>query len=49
MIKGRYSVEFSEKDGKKVIWEVFYDHVVEEEVEHEELVLRGFSFNLLDE
>ena len=49
MVKGGYSVEFSEKDGKKVIWKVVDNHVVEEGVEHEELGLRGFDFNLFDE
>ena len=34
---------------KKVIWEVVDDHVVEEGVEHEELGLRGFGFNLYEE
>ena len=34
---------------KKVIWEVVDDHVVEEGVEHEELGLRGFDFNLFNE
>ena len=42
-------VEVSEKDRRKVIWEVVDDHVVEEGVEHEELYLRGFDFNLFDE
>ena len=32
--KGGYSVEVSNKDGKKVIWEVANNHVVEEGVEH---------------
>ena len=29
-----YPVEVYEKDRKKVIWEVVYDHVVYERVEH---------------
>ena len=45
MVKGVYSVEVSEKEGKKVIWEVADDHMVEEGVEHEELGIRGFGFN----
>ena len=49
MVKGGYSVEVADKDGKKVIWEVVDDHVVGEGVEHEELDLRGFDFNLFDE
>ena len=40
--KGGHSVEVSDKDGKRVIWEVVDDHVVEEGVEHEDLGLRGF-------
>ena len=39
LVKGGYLVEVAEKDGKKVIWEVVNDHVVEEGVEHEELGL----------
>ena len=42
-------VEVADKDGKKLIWEVFDDHVVEEEVEHEELGPRGFYYNVFDE
>ena len=42
LVKGGYLVEIYDKDGKKVIWEVVDDHVVEEGVEHEELGLRGF-------
>ena len=29
LVKGGYSVEVTEKDKKKVIWEVVDDHVVE--------------------
>ena len=39
LVKGGYSVEVSEKDEKKVIWEVVDNHVVEEGVRHEELGL----------
>ena len=49
MVKGGYSVEVYDKDGNKVIWEVVDNHVVEEGVEHEELCLRGFDFNLFYE
>ena len=49
LLKGGYSVEVSEKDRKKVIWEVVDNHVVQEGVEHEELGLRGFGFNLFNE
>ena len=49
MVKGSYLVEVSNKDRKKVIWEIVDDYVVEEGVEHEELGLQGFDFNLFDE
>ena len=49
LVKGGYLVEVSDKDGKEVIWEVVDDHLVEEGVEHEELGLRGFGFNLFNE
>ena len=42
-------MEVAKKYGKKVIWEVVDDHMVEEGVEHEELCLQGFGFNLFDE
>ena len=34
-------VEVTDKEGKKVIWEVVNDHVVVDGVEHEELGLQG--------
>ena len=49
MVKGGCSVEFYDKDGNKVIWEFIDYHVVKEGFEHEELGLRGFSFNLFNE
>ena len=49
MVKVGYSVEVSDKDGKKLIWEVVDDHLFEEGVGHEELGLRGFDFKLFDE
>ena len=49
MIKGGYLVEFSDKDGRKLIWEVINEHMSEERFEHEELGLQGFDFNLFDE
>ena len=49
LVKGGYLVEVDEKYRKKAIWEVVDDHVVEEGVEHEELYLRGFDFNLFYE
>ena len=42
-------IEIGDKYGKKVIWDVVNNHVVEEGVEHEELGLRGFDFNLFNE
>ena len=48
-IKGGYFVEFVGYDGKKFLWEVVYDHVVEERNDHEEIVLRGFDFNVYNE
>ena len=49
MVKGGYLVDVTDKDRRKVNWEVVDNHVVEEEVEHEELSIRGFDFNLFDE
>ena len=36
-------------DGKKVLWEVVDDHVVEEPTDYDEIGLRGFDFNFFDE
>ena len=36
-------------DGKKILWEVVDDHVVEEATDHDEIVLQGFDFNLFGE
>ena len=41
MVNSGYLVEVADKEGKKVIWEVVNDHVVEEGVEHEELGIQG--------
>ena len=49
MVKGGYSVGVYVKYGEKVIWELDNDHVVEKGVEHEELGLQEFNFNLFDE
>ena len=46
---GGYSVEDSDKDRKKIMLGVADDHAVEEGVEHGELGLRGFYFNLFNE
>ena len=35
-------VEFVGHDGKKVIWGVVDDHVIEEATDHDEIGLRGF-------
>ena len=48
-VKGRYLVEISNKDRKKVAWEVFNNNVVEEGVEYEDICPRGFDFKLLYE
>ena len=42
-------VEVADKEGKKLIWEVVNDHVVEEAFEHEELGLQVFDCILFDE
>ena len=49
MVKGGYSVEVSDKYGKKVILEIVDYHVVEKGLQHEELGQQGFDFNLFDE
>ena len=49
LVKGGYLVEVFDKDRNTVIWEVVDEHVVEEGVEHEEVGLQGFDFNLFDE
>ena len=49
LVKGGCLFEVSDKDWKRLIYEVGNDHQVEEGVEHEKLGLRGFGFNFLDE
>ena len=49
LVNSGYLVEVADKEGKKVVWEVVNDHVVEEGFEHEELGLQGFDFILFDE
>ena len=49
LFKGGYLVEVDDKDDNKVIWYVLDDHVFKEGVEHEDLGMRGFNFNLFDE
>ena len=34
---------------KKVLWDVVGDHVVEEPCDHEDIILRGFGFNIFNE
>ena len=48
LIKGSYYVEVSGSAGKKVLWEVVDEHVVEEPNENSEIGLRGFGFNFFD-
>ena len=43
IIKGRYLLEFLGHDGKKVLWEVANDHVVEEATDNDEIGLWGFN------
>ena len=42
-------MEIFHRDGKKVLWEVVEDHVVEEETNHDEIGLRGLNFNFFNE
>ena len=49
MVNSGYLVEVADKEGKKVVWEVVNDHVVEEGVEHEELGIQGFYCILFDD
>ena len=42
-MKGGYSIGFSDKNGKKLIWGPVNDHVVEEGFEHEDIGPRGFN------
>ena len=35
-------------DGRKFVWEVVDDHVVEEATDHNEIGLRDFDFNFFD-
>ena len=49
LVKGGYLVDFFGPDKKKFNWEVVDDHVVEEPTDHEEIGLRGFSFNGFDQ
>ena len=36
----------SSSDGKKFLWGVVEDYIVEEGKEHDDIGLRGFDFNL---
>ena len=49
LIKDGYYVEVSDYDGKKVIWEVVYDHVVENGKKNDDIGLWGFGFNIFEE
>ena len=48
LIKGGYSMEVPTQDGKKVIWEVVDDHVVEDPNDNYQIRLQGFGFNLFE-
>ena len=45
LVRGGFLLEFFVHDGKKVLWEVVKDHVVEEPNDHEEIGPQGFDFN----
>ena len=47
IIKGGYYVEVSGSDGKKVIWELVDDNVVDEGKDHAEIGIQVFDFNFL--
>ena len=49
LVKGKYLVDVVGHDKKRVLWEDVDDHVVEEPSDHEDIVLRGFDFNISDE
>ena len=49
LVKGKYLVEVVGHDKNKLIWEVVDDHVVEYPSDHEDIILRGFGFNIFDE
>ena len=49
IMKGGYLVEVVCYDGKKVLWELVDNHVVEQESDHDEIGLRGFDLNLFGE
>ena len=48
LIKGGYLLGVVGSDGRKIIWEVVDNHVVEEENDNDEIGLRGFNFNFFD-
>ena len=41
-------MEVVSHDGKKFLWEVIYNHVIEEPTDHAEIGLQGFRFNWFD-
>ena len=47
MVRNQF-YKVSGSGGKKFLWEVIYDHVVEEETDHNEIGLRWFDFNFFD-
>ena len=40
-----YLVEIVGSGGKRVLWEAVDDHFIEEEIDHDEIGIRGFNFN----
>ena len=45
LVTGGYSVESFGHDGKKVLWRVVNNHVVEEPTDHDDIGIQGFDFN----
>ena len=49
IIQSGYSVEVVGYDGKNFHWGVVYDHVIEDETDHDAIGLRGVVFGFFDE
>ena len=45
MIKGGYYMEVSDSDGKKLVWKVIVDHVVNDLNNNGDIGLQGFGFD----
>ena len=41
-------LECLDHDGKKVLWKVFNNHIVEEPTDHDDIGLRGVDINLFN-